>query len=138
MCGSKKKKSPLGRTKTIPRKDAHVEQDIKFAVYSCSNYRTFYFNFFNCLKTVNRNVMRKKLLTDIVHLEHSKPRATSMPTGTWLRRTLSIMSCIWAITYTSISRSRILGGCRCLIGRRLPCECVFCGLCLMRACQIGF
>lgn len=32
--------SPIGRTKTIPSKDARVESSVRIAVYSCSNYRT--------------------------------------------------------------------------------------------------
>lgn len=32
--------SPIGRTKTIPTKNAKVDTAIKIAVYSCSNFRT--------------------------------------------------------------------------------------------------
>lgn len=38
VCGSGKA-SPIGRTKTTPSADAKVAEDIKLAVYSCSNYR---------------------------------------------------------------------------------------------------
>lgn len=40
MCDSDVK-SPVGRTKTIPKKKDKVKKDIKFAVFSCANYRTF-------------------------------------------------------------------------------------------------
>lgn len=37
VCGSSNS-SPVGQTKTTPGEDADVEE-IRFAVYSCSNYR---------------------------------------------------------------------------------------------------
>ncbi|KAJ0274163.1 hypothetical protein Brms1b_011546 [Colletotrichum noveboracense] len=33
--------SPVGRTKTIPSKDAKVDSPVRIAVYSCSNFRGF-------------------------------------------------------------------------------------------------
>lgn len=39
VCGSDNV-SPVGRTKTIPSKDAKVDTPIRLAVYSCSNFRT--------------------------------------------------------------------------------------------------
>lgn len=38
VCDSTKK-SPLGRTKTTPRKTDKVAKSIKLAIYSCSNFR---------------------------------------------------------------------------------------------------
>jgi phosphodiesterase/alkaline phosphatase D-like protein len=38
ICDSNKT-SPIGRTKTIPRKKDKTHTPIKFAIYSCSNYR---------------------------------------------------------------------------------------------------
>ena len=33
--------SPIGRTKTIPKKGSKVSEPIRLAVYSCSNYRKY-------------------------------------------------------------------------------------------------
>jgi alkaline phosphatase D len=38
VCNSDNK-SPVGRTKTIPRKKDRVREDLGFAVFSCSNFR---------------------------------------------------------------------------------------------------
>ncbi|KAK7210088.1 hypothetical protein V2G26_017266 [Clonostachys chloroleuca] len=43
VCNSAKT-SIVGRTKTVPSKDAKVDKNIKLAVYSCSNYPEGYFN----------------------------------------------------------------------------------------------
>lgn len=38
VCDSSKT-SPVGRTKTAPSQDSEVNENVKLAVYSCSNYR---------------------------------------------------------------------------------------------------
>ncbi|KAI1869532.1 hypothetical protein JX265_006622 [Neoarthrinium moseri] len=53
--------SPVGRTKTIPSKDAKVDTAIKIAVYSCSNYP---FGFFNAYG----NPVRKDSVDYVIHL----------------------------------------------------------------------
>ncbi|TDZ15316.1 Alkaline phosphatase D [Colletotrichum orbiculare MAFF 240422] len=53
--------SPIGRTKTIPSKDARVDTPVKIAVYSCSN---FPFGFFNAYG----NPVRKQSVDYVVHL----------------------------------------------------------------------
>ncbi|KAJ1331193.1 alkaline phosphatase D [Microdochium nivale] len=53
-------KSPLGRTKTAPTADADVDQ-IKLAVFSCSNYPSGYFNAYG-------NAARKDEHDYVVHL----------------------------------------------------------------------
>ncbi|KAK9770683.1 putative Alkaline phosphatase D [Seiridium cardinale] len=53
--------SPVGRTKTIPSKDAKVDTAIRIAVYSCSN---FPFGFFNAYG----NPVRKDSVDYVVHL----------------------------------------------------------------------
>ncbi|KAH6620896.1 PhoD-like phosphatase-domain-containing protein [Chaetomium sp. MPI-SDFR-AT-0129] len=42
VCDSSKT-SPVGRTKTIPARDQHVDRNINLAVYSCSNFPEGYF-----------------------------------------------------------------------------------------------
>ncbi|KXJ95843.1 alkaline phosphatase-like protein [Microdochium bolleyi] len=59
VCGSDKK-SALGRTKTAPTADADVEQ-VKLAVFSCSNYPSGYFNAYG-------NAARKDEHDYVVHL----------------------------------------------------------------------
>ncbi|KAJ0365487.1 hypothetical protein COL154_004342 [Colletotrichum chrysophilum] len=53
--------SPVGRTKTIPSKDAKVDSPVRIAVYSCSN---FPFGFFNAYG----NPVRKDSVDYVVHL----------------------------------------------------------------------
>ncbi|KAI0136749.1 PhoD-like phosphatase [Xylariales sp. AK1849] len=53
--------SPVGRTKTIPSKDANVDTEIKIAVYSCANYP---FGFFNAYG----NPVRKDSVDYVIHL----------------------------------------------------------------------
>ncbi|KAH8204536.1 hypothetical protein TruAng_001310 [Truncatella angustata] len=53
--------SPVGRTKTIPSKNAKVDTAIKVAVYSCSNYP---FGFFNAYG----NPVRKDSVDYVIHL----------------------------------------------------------------------
>ncbi|OHE94898.1 PhoD-like phosphatase [Colletotrichum orchidophilum] len=60
ICNSNKT-SPIGRTKTIPKKNSRVETPIKLAVYSCSNYP---FGFFNAYG----NPVRKDSVDFMVHL----------------------------------------------------------------------
>ncbi|KAJ3580041.1 hypothetical protein NPX13_g515 [Xylaria arbuscula] len=60
ICNSKKK-SPIGRTKTIPSSDDKISKPIKLAVYSCSNYP---FGFFNAYG----NPVRKDSVEYVVHL----------------------------------------------------------------------
>ncbi|KAL7629295.1 hypothetical protein AAE478_000815 [Parahypoxylon ruwenzoriense] len=59
ICGSNKK-SPVGRTKTAPPASASVSE-VKFAVFSCSNYPTGYFNAYG-------NAARKDEQDYIIHL----------------------------------------------------------------------
>lgn len=54
-------KSPLGRTKTVPRKNDKLKQNVKIAVFSCSNHP---FGFFNAYG----NVARKDSVDFVVHL----------------------------------------------------------------------
>lgn len=60
VCGSDNV-SPVGRTKTIPSKDAKVDTPIRLAVYSCSN---FPFGFFNAYG----NPVRKDSVDYVIHL----------------------------------------------------------------------
>ncbi|OLL23537.1 Alkaline phosphatase D [Neolecta irregularis DAH-3] len=53
--------SPIGRTKTVPRTGDHVPQNLKFAVYSCSNYPAGFFNAFG-------NPARKDSVEYVIHL----------------------------------------------------------------------
>jgi alkaline phosphatase D len=53
--------SPLGRTKTTPRRDATVKSPVKIAVYSCSNYPFGYFNAYG-------NSVRKDSVDYVIHL----------------------------------------------------------------------
>ncbi|KAH0436334.1 alkaline phosphatase [Colletotrichum camelliae] len=53
--------SPVGRTKTIPSKDAKVDSPVRISVYSCSN---FPFGFFNAYG----NPVRKESVDYVVHL----------------------------------------------------------------------
>ncbi|KAI1175105.1 alkaline phosphatase-like protein [Nemania sp. FL0916] len=59
ICGSSVK-SPVGRTKTAPTANAHVPE-LKFAVFSCSNYPNGYFNAYG-------NAARKDEQDYFVHL----------------------------------------------------------------------
>ncbi|KAK3307716.1 PhoD-like phosphatase [Chaetomium strumarium] len=60
ICDSNKA-SPLGRTKTIPRKKDKTHTPIKFAIYSCNNYP---FGFFNAYG----NPVRKDSVDYVIHL----------------------------------------------------------------------
>ncbi|KAI1175008.1 PhoD-like phosphatase [Nemania sp. FL0916] len=60
ICNSNKK-SPVGRTKTIPSKNEKVSSPVKLAIYSCSNYP---FGFFNAYG----NPVRKDSVDYVVHL----------------------------------------------------------------------
>ncbi|KAI1637272.1 PhoD-like phosphatase-domain-containing protein [Biscogniauxia mediterranea] len=53
--------SPVGRTKTIPSRNAQVSDPVKLAIYSCSNYP---FGFFNAYG----NPVRKDSVDYVVHL----------------------------------------------------------------------
>ncbi|KAI1382193.1 PhoD-like phosphatase-domain-containing protein [Hypoxylon crocopeplum] len=59
ICGSNKT-SPVGRTKTTPSADANIPE-LKFAVFSCSNYPNGYFNAYG-------NAARKDEQDYFVHL----------------------------------------------------------------------
>ncbi|KAM4054509.1 phoD-like phosphatase domain-containing protein [Hirsutella rhossiliensis] len=59
VCGSDKK-SPMGRTKTAPRPDDEVSE-MSFAVFSCSNFPTGYFNAYG-------NAARKDKHDFVIHL----------------------------------------------------------------------
>ena len=54
-------KSPIGRTKTIPSKNDKLRQNVKLAVFSCSNHPFGYFNAYG-------NVARKDSVDYVVHL----------------------------------------------------------------------
>lgn len=60
ICNSDNK-SPVGRTKTVPRKNDKLKQNVKIAVYSCSNHP---FGFFNAYG----NPVRKDSVDFVVHL----------------------------------------------------------------------
>ncbi|KAK4118692.1 hypothetical protein N657DRAFT_627997 [Parathielavia appendiculata] len=60
VCDSDKV-SPLGRTKTTPAKTQKVDQNIRLAVYSCSNYPEGYFNAYG-------NPARKDSVDYVLHL----------------------------------------------------------------------
>ncbi|KAK3388746.1 PhoD-like phosphatase-domain-containing protein [Sordaria brevicollis] len=60
ICDSDKK-SPVGRTKTLPARGKRVPKDVKLAVYSCSNYPQGFFNVFG-------NTVRKDSVDFIVFL----------------------------------------------------------------------
>jgi len=53
--------SPIGRTKTIPSKGDKVNDEVKIAVYSCSNYPFGFFNAFG-------NSARKDSVDYVIHL----------------------------------------------------------------------
>ncbi|KAL2255879.1 hypothetical protein VTK26DRAFT_2550 [Humicola hyalothermophila] len=59
VCGSNNT-SPVGRTKTAPSENAHLEE-LKLAVFSCSNYPNGYFNAYG-------NAARKDQHDYVVHL----------------------------------------------------------------------
>ncbi|KAK3314394.1 alkaline phosphatase-like protein [Apodospora peruviana] len=78
VCGSNNT-SPVGRTKTSPAADANVVDDLKLAVFSCSNYPNGYFNAYG-------NAARKDQHDYVVHLgdyiyegSQAGPRAHNPP-----------------------------------------------------------
>ncbi|KAK2741097.1 hypothetical protein FQN55_008501 [Onygenales sp. PD_40] len=60
VCHSKKA-SPIGRTKTTPRRDQKLKKDVNLAVFSCSNYPQGFFNAYG-------NAARKDEADYVVHL----------------------------------------------------------------------
>ncbi|KAL8902645.1 MAG: hypothetical protein Q9207_004501 [Kuettlingeria erythrocarpa] len=67
VCGSNNA-SPLGRTKTAPASDADIDQ-LKFAVFSCSNYPTGYFNAYgNAARKAQQDyVVNTRILTQVAN-----------------------------------------------------------------------
>ncbi|CCX33535.1 Similar to Alkaline phosphatase D; acc. no. P42251 [Pyronema omphalodes CBS 100304] len=61
VCGSSSVKSPVGRTKTTPRKGDKLHNDVGIAVYSCSNFPQGYFNAYG-------NAVRKDDVDYVIHL----------------------------------------------------------------------
>jgi len=60
ICGTDEK-SPIGRTKTIPEASLPVSRNLKFAIFSCSNYPSGFFNAYG-------NVARKDSVDYVIHL----------------------------------------------------------------------
>jgi alkaline phosphatase D len=76
--------SPTGRTKTAPHPDDEVQPGIRFAVYSCANYR-IYPPFWLTLQRKGSSMLTADLLGAIQ----------------W------IMFCIWVITFTNIQKESV-------------------------------